>query len=274
MSHAKDHSGYILITGASSGIGEGFARAFAREGKNLILIARRRERLEKLAHELQGVNVGNDSKGRIEIVVHDLNLKNAPLEIFEYCTERGWKIDGLVNNAGVGFQGDLVEMTQEQVESMMIVNLVSLTQLTHFFLPDMIRRKSGFILNIASTAGFQPVPHFAVYSATKSYIISFSEAIYEEAHSHGVLVSCLCPGPVHTEFQEKAHMSPRFFAKAQSVDGVVRAGMRAIRRKKALAWTSSFQRVFSFLSEFAPHSLRRRVAGKIIEATGDLKKQG
>ena len=262
-------TGHILITGASSGIGEGFARAFAREKWQLILVARRRERLEKLVQELRQ-EVGRVS---VQILVHDLNLPHAPLEIFDYCAQQGLQIDGLINNAGIGIQGDLVDMTPEQVESTLAVNVVSLTRLCHLFLPDMIRRKKGFILNIASTAGFQPIPHFAVYAATKSYVISLSEALYEEVKAHGVLVSCLCPGPVHTEFQEKAGMSPRFFATAQSVDAVVRAGLHAIKHRQALAWTSCFQRLFTWMAELAPHDIRRCVAGKVIEATGDLKKK-
>lgn len=262
----KAHEKFILITGASSGIGTGFAKAFARKGHSLILVARRLDRLQFLSNELKTLGAGS-----IRILDMDLNAPEAPKKIWNLCHEQQWRVEGLINNAGLGWQKDLLLLSEEQVNQMLMVNLVSLTHLCRLFSADMTVRRSGFILNIASTAGFQPVPHFSVYAATKSYVVSLSEGLYEELKRSNVLVSCLCPGPVHTEFQEKAQMPKRIFAAAQSVEEVVVAGMKLLARKRALGWTSLFQRVFSFGSELTPRALRRWLAARLLECTERLE---
>lgn len=248
---------WILITGASSGIGEGFARAYARRGYPLILVARRLERLEKVRAELQG-------ETEVAVWAADLLEPGAAARLLERSQAEGRPLYGLINNAGLGFQKDLAGLSSGELERMLRVNIVALTELCHRFLPGLLQRGEGFILNVASTAAFQPVPHFSVYAATKAYVVALSEALYEEAKPAGVLVSCLCPGPVATEFQEVAGMDPRFFANTQSVEEVVRAGTALVQRRGALGWTSFFQRVSSFFSDLAPRGLRRFAAGKVI----------
>lgn len=251
---------YVLITGASSGIGAGFARALAQRGVSLILVSRREERLRAIREEFKNVD--------IVTMPFDLYQLGAAELLFANCREKGLEVKGLINNAGLGWQAPLHELSQEQVNRMLTLNLIVLTHLCRLFLPPMIKRKSGFILNVASTAGFQPVPYFSVYAATKSYVISLSEALHDEVGDRGVVVSCLCPGPVHTEFQEKANLPPRFFARAQSVDEVVKAGLRALEKEKPLAWTSTFQRAFCLGSELSPRVARRKVTNWLLKASG------
>lgn len=255
----------MLITGASSGIGEGFAKAFARKGRSLILVARRQDRLEVLKHQL------SNDKIKVEILSFDLFQLASGKKLFQICQERGWVIDGLINNAGLGWQKDLHLLSEEEVDRMLTVNLIGLTHLCRLFIPQMIKRGTGFILNVASTAAFQPVPHFSVYAATKSYVLSLSESLYEEVRKKGVLVSCLCPGPVRTEFQKVAGIKPRFFARAQSVYEVVEAGMKAIEAKKAVAWTSTFQRLACLGAEIMPHFVRRWMAARVLEVAGAIR---
>jgi len=251
---------YVLITGASSGIGAGLAREFARRGYALILTARREERLAVLQRELNNVEV--------RTIVADLNDDDGPQKIFATCRDQGWRVGGLVNNAGLGINKSFSRLTEAQTRAMLRVNMVGLTELTRLFLPAMTAEKKGFVLNIASTAGFQPVPYFSLYAATKAFVLSFSEGLYEELKPHGVLVSCLCPGPTATEFQEVAGMSPRFFARMQPVEEIVAQGMAALEREKPVAWSSRFQRVTSATAEILPRFIRRKAAAWLMLKSG------
>jgi short-subunit dehydrogenase len=252
---------YILITGASSGIGAGFAREFAKRGYSLILTARREERLLTLQREL-----GNQVK--VRIITADLNANDGPRKIFEKCRQEGWLVGGLINNAGLGVNKSFLKLTEAQVHSMLRVNLVNLVELTRLFLPPMAKLKKGFVLNIASTAGFQPVPYFSVYAATKCFVVSFSEGVYEEMKPQGVLVSCLCPGPASTEFQEVAGMNPRFFVRSQSVEEIIAKGINALERGKPVEWSSFFQKFSSVMSEILPSFIRRRAAAALMRKCG------
>ncbi|MDX6767827.1 MAG: SDR family oxidoreductase [Candidatus Methylacidiphilales bacterium] len=249
----------VVVTGASSGIGEGFARAFVARGHRVLLVARRHERLESLARELGPL---------AEIFVEDVADPDAPARILARVAALGATPGGLVNNAGLGKQAGLVRMSEDDITAMLRVNVESLVRLTRLFLPGMCERRSGFILNIASTAAFQPVPYFAVYAASKAFVVSFSEAVHEEARGFGVHVGCLCPGPVDTEFQQVAGMNPRFFARSQSVGEVVRAGMGQLEGQAAVAWTSAFQELFSFSVRFVPRCWVRRIAARLMKASG------
>lgn len=259
----KMENSYVLITGASSGIGAGLAKAFAARGRSLILVARREERLQTLKKEL------SNEKVRVEIVPFDLFQINAAGKLFEICQEKGWEVDGLVNNAGLGWQKDLHELSEEQVDRMLTINLVVLTHLCRLFLPEMIKRERGFILNVASAAGFLSLPHFSVYAATKNFVVSLSEAIYEEVREKGVLVSCLCPGPTHTEFGEKAEMEPHLFALAQNVAKVIAIAMQTIETKRSLTETSVYYKMICRLMGILPRKWRCRLAGHVLK----LKKQ-
>ena len=254
---------YVVITGATSGIGAGLARAMAAEGHSLILVGRRLDRLVEIQKECSSSTV------LIHPVELDLVEERSAEWLFAFCEEKGWKIKGLVNNAGLGFQQEFLKQDLGKIDNMLQVNLVALTRLCRLFLPKLVDCKNSFLMNIASTAAMQPVPYFAVYAATKVYVLSLSEALHEEYRKKGVLVTCVCPGPVATEFQKVAGMSPRFFAKSQTVDEVVEACMRAIQKRKAVVWTSGFQRIFALISESSPRFIRRRVAARMMLASMD-----
>jgi uncharacterized protein len=188
-----------LITGASGGIGLELARIFARESHDLALVARSHDKLKSIAEDLQqtyGVQVKYYTK--------DLSISSTPEEIFEVLQSEGGNIDVLVNNAGFGWRGEFAKMELSDALEMIQVNITSLTHLTRLFLPGMIERKRGKILNVASTAAFQPGPLMATYYASKAYVLSFSEALSEELEGTPVTVTALCPGPTATGFGARA----------------------------------------------------------------------
>ena len=252
-------SGIIIVTGASSGIGEGFARTLAARGHRLLLVARRGDRLESLCRELGP---------RVHFWVGDLRERDTASKLVDHVAEKGWVIEGLVNNAGFGLQAGLVRIPPQDLWDMIQLNVGSLVALTRLVLPGMEERRSGFVLNIASNAAFQPVPYLAVYAATKAFVVSFTEAVSEEARTHGVFVGCLCPGPVDTEFREIAGINPRFFARSQSPDEVVRAGLRALDRRKVVAWTACWHELASFGLRFVPRLWVRRGVAQLMRWSG------
>jgi uncharacterized protein len=190
-----------LVTGASGGIGEDLARLLAAGGRNVVLLARSADKLQALAGELSAAH-------RIDatVLAADLSDAGATTEIGRTLSARGMTIDILVNNAGFGTSGSFTREDPDEQLNMLQVNVVALTALTRALLPGMIERKHGRILNVASTAAFQPGPFMAVYYASKAYVLSLSEALAEETAGTGVTVTCLCPGPTSTGFQDRAHV--------------------------------------------------------------------
>ena len=179
---------YTLITGASAGIGEVFAKELAHAGNNLILVARRKEKLEALAQELiaqYGVAV--------EILVVDLMSTESSSVIVKHIESSNWVIDGLINNAGFGDRGAFVDLPLDRQLQMIQLNVTTLVELTHRLLPCMLTQQSPYIINVASTAAFQAGPNMAIYYATKAFVLSFSEALHEELSGKGIAVSALCP---------------------------------------------------------------------------------
>ena len=192
---------YTLITGASSGIGLEMAKIFASQKSDLILVARSKGALEQLATELKaayGVNA--------EVLVFDLNQTDSPRKIFATVEAKGWQVHTLVNNAGFGDHAAFAEEDWSRIQSMVQVNITALLELTHLFLPKMKQVNAGNILNVASTAAFQPGPFMAVYYASKAFVLSFSEALHEELSDTEVHVSALCPGPTESGFQSAARL--------------------------------------------------------------------
>ena len=190
-----------LVTGASGGIGEELARLFAADGHDLVLLARSRDKLARLSEELEGKHgVG------ARVVASDLARPEAPREVFEELKSAGVTVDALVNNAGFGSYGLFAETDLKSELDMLQVNVVALTHLTKLFLPGMIARRRGYVMNVASTAAFQPGPLMAVYYASKAYVLSLSEALSNECEGTGVVVSALCPGPTETGFVAAAGM--------------------------------------------------------------------
>ncbi|HEY2801102.1 MAG TPA: SDR family oxidoreductase [Chthoniobacterales bacterium] len=226
----------VLITGASAGIGQEFARQLAGRAKLLILVARRRERLGQLRDEL----LTHHPQLRVEVRPTDLTKPEQIDALVRCIADEKYPLDFLINNAGLGDLGSFASAEPEKIERIMSVNMVALTRLTRALLPSMIARKRGAILNVSSSAGFLPMANFAVYAASKAYVTSFSEALRAELRGTGVRVTALCPGPVRTEFTEVARRKadsgavpgPEFVY--VPVEQVVSAALCAVERDRAL----------------------------------------
>lgn len=215
-----------LITGTSGGIGYELAKVFAQDHYNLVLVARSTDKLNQVAEELQG-----QFAVTVKTVALDLAASPAPKFLFDQLHREGIAVDVLVNNAAFGAFGEFAEMAEQEILGQIQLNVTALTHLTRLFLPAMLARRSGKIMNVASTAAFQPGPLMAVYYATKAYVLSFSEALANEVAGSGVVVSCLCPGPTDTGFQTRAGMeSSRLFKKLRpmSAEAVARDGYRGL----------------------------------------------
>ncbi|PAX08661.1 SDR family NAD(P)-dependent oxidoreductase [Sphingomonas lenta] len=249
-----------LITGASAGLGEGFARELARRGHDLILTARRAERLYEIAAELRGAH-----GVAVHVFASDLAEADAPDRLLADVAEAGLTVDTLINNAGYGLRGHFAEQDRGQVLGMIDLNCRSLVALAHGVLPQMLERGGGGILNLASTAAFQPGPWMAVYYATKAFVLSFSEALHEEVRDRGVRVTALCPGPTRTEFAGRAGMTdmPLFTALASDADGVVRDGLAALEVGRAVKVSGVVNALMADATRFTPRLLARKVAGSL-----------
>ena len=253
-----------LVTGASSGIGLELATLLARDRHNLVFVARRRDRLEAIGRGLTeeiGVSVA--------ILAHDLAQPEAPPAIAHELAERGLAIDILVNNAGFGVYGPFTETPLEKELAMIEVNVTALTHLTKLLLPGMIQRRRGRILNVASTAAFQPGPLMAVYYATKAYVLSFTEALANELAGSGVTVTALCPGPTVTEFQKEAGLEmTRLFRSplVMQAPEVARAGYEGMLRGKPIVIPGAGNRALVQALRVSPRRLVTAIARRIQEA--------
>lgn len=243
-----------LITGASAGLGAEFARQCARRGEALVLVARRRDRLEALKAELGG---------DVSLVAADLSLPGAPADLLGKVAARGLEISRLINNAGFGLAGRFDRQPAERQTEMIDLNVRALTELSRAVLPAMLARGRGGILNVASTAAFQPGPHMAVYYATKAYVLSFTEALHQELKGTGVKVSALCPGPVATEFFDVANVHGLLRRLAADAPSVVRAGLRGLDRDKAVVIPGGRNKVLAQSHRIMPRALMRRVIARI-----------
>ncbi len=220
-----------LVTGASSGIGKELAKIHAQKGGNLVLVARSKDKLDNLKNELE-------SKYAIKatVIAEDLSLENSAQRIYNATEALGITIDILINNAGFGGHGLFHEQEFTVMQDMMQVNMVSLTQLTRFYLDGMVQRKNGKILNVSSTASFIPGPLQAVYYATKAYVTSFSQAIAEETAEYNVTVTALCPGAVATGFVEAGNLEGvDVWKNAKSAESVAHCGYKAMEKGELIA---------------------------------------
>jgi short-subunit dehydrogenase len=250
----------VLITGASSGIGRDLATLFAADKSNLVLVARSTDKLEEAAQQLRqeyGVTV--------HVQVQDLAQPAAPRQLCEQLTAQGITVDVLVNNAGFGALGAFADLALERQLAMIQVNITALVELTGLLLPGMRQHGRGGILNVGSTAGFQPGPIMAVYYASKAFVNHFSEALAEELVGSGVTVTCLAPGATATDFARVAHMeNARLFKGSAVMDSrtVAEAGYRAFRRGQVLVVTGLRNKLMAFAVRFGPRSLVRKIAGR------------
>ncbi|MDP9360653.1 MAG: SDR family oxidoreductase [Acidobacteriota bacterium] len=252
-----------LITGASSGIGLDLARLFAGDGYNVVLVARSEAKLREIA-------AGIEKKSGVvaNVIVADLAQPNAAQRIVDELSTRRITIDVLVNNAGLGLGGPFIKTDLTKELEMIQVNVVALTQLTKLLLPPMVARGSGRILNVASTAAFQPGPLMAVYYATKAYVLSFSEAIADELRDSGVTVTALCPGPTETGFAAAAQMDDsRLFnmTKPARSDAVARAGYEAMKRGKRIVIPGMRNRIMAQSVRVSPRRMVTMIVRKMQE---------
>jgi short-subunit dehydrogenase len=244
-----------LITGASAGLGVDFARQLSARGYRLVLAARRLDRLETLASEL----------GNARAVAVDLSAASAAERLLEDVAAAGEQVEYLVNNAGFGLGGAFAELDPARQRQMIDLNVGTLTELCRGVAPEMISRRSGAILNVASTAAFQPGPGMAVYFATKAYVLSFTEALHEELLPFGIKVSALCPGPTRTEFGDVAGFPNKkaFDRLAMGSGEVVRIGLRGVERNKAVVIAGRFNKAGAWSTRFLPRAPVRKIAGKM-----------
>jgi short-subunit dehydrogenase len=247
----------VLITGASSGIGRELARLYAGDGARLVLIARSEDKLRQLADELAAKYAAE-----AQVLPADLSRPASPREIVEALAQRHLDVDVLVNNAGFGARGSVAELGIERQLEMIEVNVAALTQLTALLLPGMLARRRGAILNVASTAAFQPGPNQAVYCAAKAYVLSLTEALAEEVRGSEVRVSCLAPGPTDTGFAARAGMQgTRLFRQGVMDAGhVARAGHDGLRQGKTLVIPGLRNRILAFSVRLSPRVLVTRIA--------------
>ncbi len=248
-----------LITGASGGLGEEFARIAAQDGKSLVLVARSTEKLQELAKELESTHAVN-----VTVLTMDLSGNDSVDQLVAELQTKKIVIGTLINNAGFGNFGYFAKSDWKKEESMIAVNVHALTALTRALLPDMIARKSGKILNVASTASFQPGPLMAVYYATKAYVLNLSLALSIEVEGTGVTVTCLCPGPTRTGFAEHAEMGGSKLFRRRTMDAhtVVKAGYDAMLKGKPLMIPGLLNKIGAFMTRFIP----RMTAGRIAKA--------
>jgi len=244
-----------LITGASAGLGADFARQCAARGETLVLVARRRDKLEALANEL----------GKARAVTLDLGLPGATAALMADLAAHGEQVGTLINNAGFGLWGKFAALDGPRQRAMIDLNCGTLVELTHAVLPGMIERGEGAILNVASTAAFQPGPGMAVYFATKAFVLSFSEALHEEVGKAGVRVTALCPGPTKTEFGEVAGFKGNgaFDKISARSEDVVAMGLKTLDKGRAVAIPGITNKAGAQAHRLLPRGILRKIAGAI-----------
>jgi len=247
---------YALVTGASSGIGCELARLIAKDGKDLVVVARRKERLEELKADI--VKKYGTS---VIVLPQDLSVPQAPAEIFSQLQGKRIKVDVLVNNAGFGAYGPFLETDLREELEMIQVNNASLIHLTKLFLKGMVQDKSGYILNAASLCAFLPTPLESVYCSTKAFVLHFTEALANELQGTGVNVTCLCVGLARTEFQSRAHMENCRVTTRKMMDAatVAEAGYKALKRGKLIEIPGFEYKFAPWFARFAPRSMVTRV---------------
>lgn len=254
----------ILITGASSGIGEAMVYQLLDPTVKLLLVARSEAKLQTMAETLnrQGIQA--------QAYPCDLAQTGAAERLFQRITEDGHRVDVLINNAGFGKYGRFDQISLADTLEMLRLNIENLVALTHLCLSHMLERGDGGILNIASTAGFQGIPHMAVYAATKSFVIAFSEALHAEYSPHGITVTCLCPGPTTTAFQERAGMPVEGLRRLmESPEKVAAAGLRALLRGEIVHISGAANAVVAHLSQLTPRRMRLAITQQLLGPRDD-----
>ncbi len=245
-----------LITGASSGIGEVFARRLAERKENVVLVARSEEKLNALCNEL-----GRAHNVNCQTVALDLSEAGAARRLFAETERRGLEVDTLINNAGFGSMGDFLSLDVERELNMIDLNVKSLVELTYLYLAPMRKRRRGAIVNVASTAAFQPVPYMATYAASKAFVLSFTEALWDENRPYNIRVMALCPGATETNFFAAAGVKKPPFRIAETAEDVVETALRGLDKGKGHIISGWINYVQTQAERLVPRSLVTRIAG-------------
>jgi hypothetical protein len=259
----KDLTGKTaLITGASSGLGESYALELADRGAKVVLVARRADRLRGLADQIaakHGIYAAT-------VLPMDLSVKDAASTLAKVLKGRGTQIDILVNNAGFGHTIDFIDEDNKSIVDELTVNVHTLVELTHAFLPGMVERKNGVVINIASTAAFQSLPYMAVYGATKAFVLSFTEAIWGETRNSGVKVIAVCPGPTATEFFDAGGSSPALGKMIRTREDVINTTFKALskRRSPGSVIDGGVNKLTAISSRFFTRRLAIKIAAKVM----------
>ncbi|MFP2959217.1 SDR family NAD(P)-dependent oxidoreductase [Myxococcus sp. 1LA] len=249
-----------LITGASSGIGEAFARLLAARGMNLVLVARSEDKLRALATELEGKHGVS-----VEVVRLDLSREGAARDLYARCRERNLAVDLLINNAGFATHGTFEEVPLARQHEQVMLNVTALMDATHLFLPDMVARGQGGIINVASIAGYQPLPYMATYGATKAFVLSFTEALWAENRERGVRVVALSPGPVETSFFDVVGTRQVAVGPTATAEQVALAGLQGMERGRPSLVAGWRNWVQANVPRFAPRAVTVRVAAGMLK---------
>ncbi len=247
---------YVLLTGASSGIGKALSERFAQEGYHLVLVARRESALNELAATLRSAH-----SIQVEVISQDLAKPGAAHTLVQALAQKGLNIDVLVNNAGFGLNGSFADLPLEQWSSMVQLNVSTLMELTHLLLPGMRQRGFGRILNVASVVSFMPCPNFAVYAASKAFVLSFSQALHHELRQENIRVTALCPGATATEFHEVAGNNGTMITRwMDTPEQVAKEAYRALMREQSTVISGWINKPLPFLLRLSPRSLVLRIA--------------
>ena len=257
--------GTALITGASSGIGLELAQLFAEDGHDLVIVARREEMLNKIADQIK-----TDFGVKVIVIPKDLTEKDAPQEIYDQLADTSTEIGIVVNNAGFGAVGEFTELDHERQMNMLNLNINALVSLTRLFLPDMIERNHGGILNVGSLAGFQPGPYASIYYATKAFVLSFTEGLKEELKGTDIKITCLAPGPTNTEFGEVSGLDKSFLFKFGTMGAreVAKQGYKGFKSGKTIVIPGFTNQLLPFLVRISPRFLVRKITASLNKASG------
>ncbi len=250
----------VLITGASSGIGKETAYVYAEHNYNLVLVARRKKNLEAVKKEIE-----EKHKVKVDIFDIDLSKTDSAERLYNLVKTENLQVDILINNAGFGINGNFKDIDIDKEESMLILNIITLTKLTKLFVLDMAKNKNGHIINIASTAAFQGIPKFATYAASKAYVLHFSEAIAQELKKDNVKVTAINPGATQSEFANTAKANEKHFSKAPSSRDLAEFIYKTMKNGKISSIHGLINNIMSFSTRLTPRNLLTKIAGKMME---------
>lgn len=260
---------YALVTGASSGIGEEFAKQLAAKNHPLILVARSEDKLEELAKNLRKRN-GVD----IQVIAQDLGHLNSAEKLFEQCKKKNLNINFLVNDAGIGLIGKFDKFSIDKIDEMLVLNVITLTKLCYLFFPD-LKKSKGTIINLASQVAFTAGPYMSSYAATKAYVLSFTEGIREEYKDEGIHILSLCPGPTYTRFFERTNATPNDIQfKFRPPKDVVDEAFSALSKNKSTTVVGWENKLMTFMFRFLPRSLTAKMSAYMVKDGEHKPKKG